>query len=104
MGLGLKNTHAYCRVWLLMLAACAGSTTEASNRVQAPVLWLWGSSHQVADAQVFGGLFGPAQIVDGNHDGFANQVVGAIWKALMALHSAGARRYAPLTEHMHGRR
>ena len=102
--LGWRTTHAYGSVWLLTLAACAGSTTEASNRAQAPVLWRWGSSDQVADAQVFGGLFGPAQIVDGDHDGFANQVVGAIWKALMALHSAGARRCAPLTEHMQGRR
>lgn len=57
----------------------------------------WGSSHQVARAQVFGGLFGPAQIADGDYNGFADQIVGAIWKALMALHSAGARRCVTLS-------
>ena len=48
-------------------------------------------------AQVFGGLFGPAQIADGNYNGFADRIVGAIWTALMVLHSAGARRCARLT-------
>ena len=36
MGLRLKSTHATLRI--LVLAACAGSTTRGQHRVQAPVL------------------------------------------------------------------
>ncbi|KAK9827613.1 hypothetical protein WJX81_006207 [Elliptochloris bilobata] len=48
---------------------------------------------EIGPNDVFGGLFGPAKIKDGDYDGFADRMAGAIWKALMTLHGAGARRF-----------
>lgn len=73
---------------LLWSVKCQGCSSDFAEQLRAgEVTW--------ACTQVFGGLFGPGQVTEGEYDTFAGRVVDSIVKSLMALQGAGARRCAP---------